>query len=116
MKGVGGMGCFRMSWSWVGAGGGVGIGYVKAAAALQHLQPTGCASLHMESSASLRVNHHSHIGQARPPHIRRDGPRTRMRLGDEPKRQNEGQGRADCNYNGLELGREVYPMANKPLL
>ena len=33
--------------SWVGAGGGMGIGYVKAAAAQQHLQPTGCVSLHI---------------------------------------------------------------------
>ena len=42
-------------------------------------------------------------------HIRSDQPRARMRLGNEPQRPREGNGRAEGDSNGLELGRVANP-------
>ena len=48
-----------------------------------------------------------------PLHIRGDQTSPRVRLGDEPQRQRERQGRAQCNNNRLKLGGEHDPLSNE---
>jgi hypothetical protein len=56
------------------------------------------------------------VAETRLPHTRYDRPRARMRFGYQPKRQRERQGRAQCDHNGLKLGRVHQPLSNEKWL
>ena len=51
--------------------------------------------------------------QARAQDVEGDGEGLRVRVGDDPKRHEERQGRAERDNNGLELGGFVQPKLDK---